>query len=520
MDIKGTILRAKDGHPVPVLERDGLKRHLGSMYDGAVAASCWCEKVVSKRTENIIFFGMGDCRIVLELIEKVPGQILVYEPENLVFSQMRTSNLYKKAVKCRRVKIFQASEHAKFSCTAKDLLDDDWVEETMLAVHPGYVDWYEEEFLEVQEICQKICDDITFMRAPLKRFTVAMIRNQIANFPNMTKGVPLRRLYRKENADIPVILVSAGPSLEKNVEDLKEAKGHALIWCADAALPTLLSHQVIPDLVASVDAGKGLFCFEDERSNLIPVLGSSNTRTEFLNHNTAKKIWGFDHEQILMMQKRAGIEISQVPYYLGVSTAMFSSAVEFGAENIIFVGQDLAYASDGSSHTNGKKEYYGDTDRIETDGYYGDKVYSRMDWMAFKEWFEKMIALYPSITVMNATEGGVRIEGTIQKPLKEVCQELGQKAVCFEDFLEAEDNQITEKEAVLMKEQMVQCVRDLEAVRLWGYDVTFFEKDYHQFPVMSMILSYMKILEGDRRERFETALSFVSDELEKGGWGR
>lgn len=258
MDIKGTILRAKDGHPVPVLERDGLKRHLGSMYDGAVAASCWCEKVVSKRTENIILFGMGDCRIVLELIEKVPGQILVYEPANLVFSQMRTSNLYKKAVKCRRVKIFQASEHAKFSCTAKDLLDDDWVEETMLAVHPGYVDWYEEEFLKVQEICQKICDDITFMRAPLKRFTVAMIRNQIANFPNMTKGIPLKRLYRKENADIPVILVSAGPSLEKNVEDLKEAKGHALIWCADAALPTLLSHQVIPDLVASVDAGKDL----------------------------------------------------------------------------------------------------------------------------------------------------------------------------------------------------------------------------------------------------------------------
>ena len=258
MDIKGTILRAKDGHPVPVLEREGLKRHLGSMYDGAVAASCWCEKVASKRTENIILFGMGDCRIVLELIEKVPGQILIYEPESFVFSQMRTSNLYKKAVKCRRVKIFQASECAKFSCVAKDLLDDDWVEETMLAVHPGYVDWYEEEFLKVQEICQKICDDITFMRAPLKRFTVAMIRNQIANFPNMTKGVPLKRLYRRENADIPIILVSAGPSLEKNVEDLKEAKGHALIWCADAALPTMLSHQVIPDLVASVDAGKDL----------------------------------------------------------------------------------------------------------------------------------------------------------------------------------------------------------------------------------------------------------------------
>ena len=71
-------------------------------------------------------------------------------------------------------------------------------------------------------------------------------------------------------------------------------------------------------------------------------------------------------------------------------------------KNIIFVGQDLAYASDGSSHTNGKKEYYADANGIETDGYYGDKVYSRMDWLEFKDWFEKMIALYPSITVTNA----------------------------------------------------------------------------------------------------------------------
>ena len=92
---------------------------------------------------------------------------------------------------------------------------------------------------------------------------------------------------------------------------------------------------------------------------MIPVLGSSNTRTEFLNRNTAKKIWGFDHEQILMMQKRAGIEISQVPYYLGVSTAMFSSAIEFGTENIVFVGQDLAYSSDGLSHVMEKKNVMG-----------------------------------------------------------------------------------------------------------------------------------------------------------------
>ena len=160
MTVTCEILRAKDGHMVPVLHSEQGTRHLGSLYSGRYAAIVWGKKWLLEQTENLILFGMGDCRIVLELIEKVPGQILVYEPENLVFSQMRTSNLYKKAVKCSRVKIFQASEYAKFSCTAKDLLDDDWVEETMLALHLGYVDWYEEEFLKVQEICQKICDDI------------------------------------------------------------------------------------------------------------------------------------------------------------------------------------------------------------------------------------------------------------------------------------------------------------------------------------------------------------------------
>lgn len=51
-------------------------------------------------------------------------------------------------------------------------------------------------------------------------------------------------------------------------------------------------HDIVPDLVASVDAGKDLACFADPRSKEIPVLASSNTRTEFLTSNQAPKIWG------------------------------------------------------------------------------------------------------------------------------------------------------------------------------------------------------------------------------------
>ena len=518
MGKKCTVIRAKDGHLVPILQRNGIERHLGSCFDGIYAASCWADNYISKRTENVIVFGMGDCQIILELLNRVPGKLLVYEPEPLVYQQMKTSALYKKAVKNRKVAFFCEDCLIDLEKSIKTLLDDDWVERTLLVSHPGYQDWYEQEFNALQNICQWVCDDITFMRAPLKRFTESMLRNQIANISRMSGGIPLRRLKKGWNPDLPIILVSAGPSLEKNVEELKNVCGRALIWCADAALPTLLAHDIIPDLVASVDSSKNMNCFSDSRSFFIPLLGSSNTRKEILAQSKSKIIWGYDHEQILMMMKRAGIPLPHIPYYLGVSTAMYAAAVELGTKRIIFVGQDLAFADSGESHVRGRDESGLQTKKYEIEGYKGGTVLSRMDWIEFKKWFEKMILLYPDTVVINATEGGAYIHGTKQQALADVVKLLPNTENCFAELLMKEENRISKQETKLLVEEMYQCVRELKDVQKWGYQKTFFEKDFHQMPVMHMVIAYMKILDDEREKRFEKATAFLQDEFDKGGW--
>ena len=63
--------------------------------------------------------------------------------------------------------------------TVKDLLDDDWVERTMLSLHPGYAGWYDRELASLQQICQKAfinrfrsyqsCSDICSHRNKCKR---------------------------------------------------------------------------------------------------------------------------------------------------------------------------------------------------------------------------------------------------------------------------------------------------------------------------------------------------------------
>ena len=107
MEKKCEGIRARDGHIVPVLVTGDAKLHLGSCYDGAYAAKIWADTYISPRTENVIFFGMGDCQILLELSRRVPGMIVVYEPEPLVYQQMKTTTLYKKVIKNSKVYLWR-----------------------------------------------------------------------------------------------------------------------------------------------------------------------------------------------------------------------------------------------------------------------------------------------------------------------------------------------------------------------------------------------------------------------------
>ena len=53
-----------------------------------------------------------------------------------------------------------------------------------------------------------------------------------------------------------IILVSAGPSLNKNIMELKKAKNKAFIVATDTAVKPLLKAGIEPDLMVMVDGEK------------------------------------------------------------------------------------------------------------------------------------------------------------------------------------------------------------------------------------------------------------------------
>lgn len=509
--------QARDGSKFPVVTRGDERFCLGSSYNGAYAAERWLSFYVRGKMENAILFGLGDCQIAVKLAERIPGRLVIYEPDEAVYKEVRHLPLFRILQINPRVHLVSGMEiGAKLHDEIARVLNDDCVERTAMLHHPGYSDRYPEENRILTDICQRICDEIWFSREAMQRHMKAMLRNQFLNMPQLKDGIPAGRLAKFWDPEIPVILVSAGPSLPKNLSELKKVDSRAFIFSVDTALATLLKNGIVPDLVGTTDALKNLTYFDEPGSLDIPYLVTCNSRPHIVSHLTKQKIWGYDHGCVRMLMEKHGVEVPQYHSAYGIAGGMFAFLMDLHVKKIILIGQDLAYSVDKKSHVDGRNEAFLDHEAKEVEGYYGEKVYTRTDWNTFREWFERMLALLPEdCVVINATEGGARIHGTLQMPLCEVVAGLSEYRRSLDEILSDQRVKLTDEEYDAIMADWYRNKSDLEEIQKWGYHKTFFEIDYHRIPVMDMVLGYMRFLKDipDREERFWMAVDYLYSQI-------
>ncbi|EOV9355467.1 motility associated factor glycosyltransferase family protein [Campylobacter coli] len=262
------------------------------------------------------------------------------------------------------------------------------------------------------------------------------IEQFVYNLPQMITHPSYKELLSKRKGiSDTAIIVSTGPSLIKQLPLLKKYANKATIFCADSSYPILAKHGIKPDYVC--------------------MLERTEITAEFFNNDFGefdKDIIficaGVVHPKAIEYLKGRNLVITQkvlaFPYYInlkdfsyaavGLSVAHTLSylATYLSHKNIIFIGQDLAYAENGNSHpddyqnsANYESQMY---EHILTTAYGGNgKVETHSIWLLFKNWFEN--EMIPNtrkmgITTYNCTEGGARIEGTIEKPFLWACENL------------------------------------------------------------------------------------------------
>ncbi|EAI2684812.1 DUF115 domain-containing protein [Campylobacter jejuni] len=262
------------------------------------------------------------------------------------------------------------------------------------------------------------------------------IEQFVYNLPSMITHPSYKELLSKRKGiSDTAIIVSTGPSLTKQLPLLKKYANKATIFCADSSYPILAKHGIKPDYVC--------------------MLERTEITAEFFNND----FWEFDkdivfvcagvvHPKAIEYLKDRNLVITQkvlaFPYYINLKDFSYAAvgfsvahtlsylATYLSHKNIIFIGQDLAYAENGNSHpddyqnsANYESQMY---EHILTTAYGGNgKVETHSIWLLFKNWFEN--EMIPNtrkmgITTYNCTEGGARIEGTIEKPFLWACENL------------------------------------------------------------------------------------------------
>lgn len=261
-------------------------------------------------------------------------------------------------------------------------------------------------------------------------FAQRWVEQGIANIPAVAWHHSLRALDGAFRGR-PAILISPGPSLDKNIEQIRQAKGKALLIAPLQTLRRLYKANIQPDFVLVLDA-TDLTTDPYDFFNEVPADFLTTLIIGFNCHpNVVKKfqrVYFFstggplDHWlQAMLDQPLVGLEGSSV------AIAALMLAQHWGCNPIVLTGQDLALADNGERYAADAQLNNLTAPKLMTlPGYHGGTVKTPSDYYMFHHQFEliaKTLATsHPDVRLCNCTEGGAYIEGYEHIPLQQVLQ--------------------------------------------------------------------------------------------------
>ncbi|HDZ4329043.1 TPA: motility associated factor glycosyltransferase family protein [Campylobacter jejuni] len=394
-----------------------------------------------KKYPVLFFYGFGNGMFYKALCEnKNHKHIIVFEDELEILALALHLFDFSKELKNEKLILFHTPNITTAQLTT--LFMYEYIQKSVkifnLFIHSDfYLKFYTHQ---IQELNKKLIENIRFIvlaKGNDPYDSIIGIKHMLNNLPKLLNhGIFQNFLKERKQKVKNAIIVSTGPSLIKQLPLLKKYANKATIFCADSAYPILAKHDIKPDYVCMLERDDIVSkCFDNDfkefDKGILFILASVVHKEviEFLEKNSRKYMLVHRplHFAVSLNLKEFG--------YIGVGASVANMAYELAAslrhENIIFIGQDLAYAEDGSSHP--REHIYGNEGEkirgeVYTLAYGGEKqVRTQLTWNLFRQAFEKDIFWAKEklkINTYNCTEGGARIEGTIEKPFKEVCENL------------------------------------------------------------------------------------------------
>ncbi len=452
-----------------VVQTENKNLRLNSIYNPLEEACIWADQFNYNNMEIVaVIFGLGNGIFVRELKNRLQEETitLIYEPSIELFEFVLNHYDISEILEDEKVILYVGTENREdFERALGSCFDWKNIQSQIITKHPHYDKIFIEQY---RDFLQDVNDnnERTIVNCNTESFFgKKLIEHVISNLGEIKRANTIDEYFGKFPENVPAIIVSAGPSLEKNIQDLKEAKGKAVIFVTDSAINYVLARDVIPDFIVCLDSNKADYHFSNPKCKDIPFICCIEGNPRVIKEQKGRLIL---FSSYLFPDKFVNSFGKQIPkVYSGgsVATGALSICAYLNFKQIILIGQDLAYGEKGThvgGVTKGYKEYESSTRMIE--GWNGELIKTRLDWYVYLKWFERFIPLLEQVNVINATEGGAKIKGTTMMSLKEAIKTYCVKQIDCNVIVENTPMTFTNNEVLELKNKLVHCKVELNEI--------------------------------------------------------
>ncbi len=399
----------------------------------------------------ILLFGVGAGHIARSLRDRSRASVIIYEPDPGVLRTVLEAgpcDLGGVPVVCDMndlKAVWQRHSRARPAATTVQT--------------PGYAEAFPAELERVVATVREMLNDEQCVENTRRVRFRQWIDNLVANLPAVAGAVPCNSL-RGRFAGMPAFVVGAGPSLDVNIEVLREAKKRGLVIAVNSSASALAAAGIAPDVIVCIEsldlsAKLAALPFIED----VPRIFSLSSHPNNLAVGSGpllpviEKLPAF--ETVSELLRGPGAEVGG-----SVSTVAFWVAKLLGCSPLVLVGQDLAFTgygtyAKGTSYEESRAVVGADgktlefvwndaitkahgtaagplakrADLVMVDAWGGEGlVPSGVMFASFRAWFEVAAAVFavtdPEITLVNATEGGSRIHGFAEERLADLVAKL------------------------------------------------------------------------------------------------
>lgn len=406
--------------------KDGKEIYLNSRYNAEYETELWVNDKVDEVNRPYFIYGFSNGMAVNKFKQKVSDKsvMIVYEPSfDIFYSVISSIDLTDIFEQSRIILYVKGINDNYLKSSLEYIVGFESIQKARYITLRQYDLLFNEEYERYIDMLRQAVDiivaDAVYFSQNSKKIQKVIAKNmsEFRNFRTVNQYID-----KFEDNSI-AILVGAGPSLSKNVELLKQAKGKAFILATDSAVKKMAKYNIKPDAFMSIDTDKIGIEYNEILINT-PLVMDINAKPELVERNKSVKIISSKNALLIsQIYQKMDIPLDSAESGGSVSCSAFSVLKLWGFKKIVLIGQDFAYTG-GMIHAEGifdvnnaqgrKKEvcYVEDNN--------GNLIETGFDYEVYLRWFENAIAKWKDGEVINATEGGARVKGATVMTLQQV----------------------------------------------------------------------------------------------------